>query len=363
MKKNIIFFGTFLALTIAAQGKETVVYPKVEIEEIKIEEKPIFRPNGYLKIEYKGYGKTEGHSDGVRPTIFNDQTDPSIAQDEWNRGANNYSRLQTNFGVQATEKILLEGRIRDYNNLERDDDSKDNSAKDGTETRLRFYYSHNNWLTSRLEYYNQENDDQELEYQLRMNLYKNKNGVLDSLILSPKYYHLFPNSNGGNYVNALGADLEYKGNLPWGITWDGTLYLDYYFYNQDIITGPNKGDKENKEFVVEWELYLRRHFDLYTKDKYNINLDFEGGYDPYVFRQYDRYGLDSNKNNYVLKKTKDTYELYGQLAISLDYNVSDNLITTLGVGAEYRNWDNINQDSASHWRWQPFAYIAVKTLF
>ncbi|MCQ8213075.1 hypothetical protein NON08_11170 [Cetobacterium somerae] len=89
------------------------------------------------------------------------------------------------------------------------------------EGRIRFNYSHNEWLTSRVEYYNQENDDQELEYQIRMNIYKNKGSFLENLVLAPKYYHLFPSSNGGNYINAIGADLEYTGNLPLEITWDG----------------------------------------------------------------------------------------------------------------------------------------------
>ncbi|MGL4365948.1 MAG: FomA family porin-like outer membrane protein [Cetobacterium sp.] len=367
MKKNLIYLSAIFAITTMAQGKELVNYPKVEIVEVEdvniIKEKTTFRPSGYLRIEYKGYGETEGHGDGLENSFSDTSVDPSIAQDEWNRGANNYSRLQTTFGVQATEKILLEGRIRDYNNLERDDESKDNSAKDGTETRMRLYYAHNNWLTSRIEYYNQENDDQELEYQLRMDLYKNKGAFVEKLVLAPKYYHLFPNSNGGNYINAIGADLEYAGNLPLGIKWDGTLYLDYYFYNQDIITGSNGNDREDKELVVEWEFYLRRHFELYTGNNYGINLDFEGGYDPYVFRQYDRYGFDSNKNSYVMKKSKNTYELYGQLAVSADYRVTENFVTTVGVGAEYRNWDNVNQDSASDWRWQPFAYVAMKTTF
>lgn len=54
-----------------------------------------------------------------------------------------------------------------------------------------------------------------------MNIYKNKGSFLENLVLAPKYYHLFPSSNGGNYINAIGADLEYTGNLPLGITWDG----------------------------------------------------------------------------------------------------------------------------------------------
>ena len=363
MKKKLLFLSALFTLTTLAQGKEEIIYPKLEVEEIKIEEELKFKPNGYLRIEYKGYGKTEGHGDDIRSNDLNSPLDPNISQDEWNRGANNYSRLQTTFGVQATENTLLEGRIRTYNNLESDSDLKENSAKNGTETRIRLSYSHNKWLTSRVEYYNQENDDQELEYQIRMDIYKNKGSFLESLVLAPKYYHLFPSSNGDNYINAIGTDLEYAGNLPLGITWDGTLYLDYYFYNQDIITGASLGDREDKELVIEWELYLRRHFELYTTNNYILNLDFEGGYDPYVFRQYDRYGFDESKKLYSMKKSKDTYELYGQIAISADYKITDNFVTTAGIGAEYRNWDKVNQDSASNWRWQPFAYIAMKTTF
>lgn len=129
-------------------------------------------------------------------------------------------------------------------------------------------------------------------------------------------------------------------------------WLDYYFYNRDIITGPSVEDREDKELVIEWELYLRRHFELYTTNNYILNLDFEGGYDPYVFRQYDRYGYDESKKIYSMKKSKDTYELYGQIAVSADYRITDNFVTTAGIGAEYRNLDKVNQNSASNWRWQ-----------
>ena len=33
------------------------------------------------------------------------------------------------------------------------------------------------------------------------------------------------------------------------------------------------------------------------------------------------------------------------------------------LGAEYRNWANINQKSAKDWRWQPTAVIGFKTTF
>ncbi|MEG2256433.1 MAG: hypothetical protein RSC21_06495, partial [Cetobacterium sp.] len=297
-----------------------------------------FRPSGYIGLEYRAYGETEGHGDKiVRNPIGNL---PDTNQDTWNRGANNRARLQTSFGIQMTENSKLEGRIRDYTNLESSSSTEKKLGKDyGTETRLRYSYKHNDVLTSRLQYRDEENDSQNFEYMLRYTAYQNKGGLLSKIVLAPSLYHSMAADNGGDYLNTIGLDIEYAGNLPLGFTWDGTLYLDQNFYNKSDKIQKGANSTTDKEFVVTWEMYLYRTFALYSTDNYNLDFNFAGGYDPYVFRQYDRYGFDSNKNSYVMKKSKNTYELYGQLAVSADYRVTENFVTTVGVGAEYRNWD------------------------
>ncbi|WP_432204760.1 FomA family porin-like outer membrane protein [Cetobacterium somerae] len=374
MKKLALFLGSLLVVGTAVQAKEIVAPVEVSKEVVVVAEPvveevivtPAFKPTGYIGVEFRGYGKTEGHGDKQQGyDNANGTVDPNVSQDEWNRGRNNYSRLETTFGVQATENFSFEGRIRDFNSLEKNDDSYVNK-KDGTETRLRAYYQHNEWFTSRVEYFDEVDNTQSLEYQARFTVYQNKGALLSKLLLAPKFYHSFPSNGGSDYTNTLGMDIEYAGNLPLGFTWDGTIYLNQNFYGQDYYTGVDKATNtltgsKDKEFTVNWELYLYRTFALYTTDNYGIDLNFEGGYDPYVFGQYDRY--TKNDNDVVSKSDKDNYSLYAKFTLDGVYNVTESFSVNAGVGAEYRNWDNINQNSASDWRWQPFAFVGMKTVF
>ena len=259
MKKLALFLGSLLVVGTAVQAKEVVVAPVevskeiIVVAEPVVEEvvAPVFKPTGYVGVEYRAYGETEGHGDKVVKNASGNAPDDN--QDQWNRGENNYSRLETTFGVQATENFSLEGRIRDYNNLESNGGDHENT-KTGTETRLRAYYQHNDWFTSRVQYRDEEDDSQNLEYQARFTTYKNEGGLLSSLILAPKVYHSFPEDGGSNYMNTIGMDIEYAGNLPLGFTWDGTIYLNQNFYGQDFYTNADLTDSKDKEFSVDWEI-------------------------------------------------------------------------------------------------------------
>ena len=109
---------------------------------------------------------------------------------------------------------------------------------------------------------------------------------------------------------------------------------------------------------MDWEIYLYRTVALYSTDNYAIDFNFEGGYDPYTFGQYDKY---TEKNG--PKSAKTTYSLYTLLTLDAEYKVTENFAVNAGVGAEYRNWSNTDQSSASHWRWQPLAFVGMKTTF
>ena len=368
MKKLALFLGSLLVVGTAVQAKEVVVAPVevskeiIVVAEPVVEEvvAPVFKPTGYVGVQYRAYGETEGHGDKiVRDANGENASDDN--QDTWNRGANNYSRLETTFGVQATENFKLEGRIRDYNNLESNGDSHKNS-KNGTETRLRAYYQHNDWFTSRVQYRDEEDDSQNLEYQARFTVYKNEGALLSKLLLAPKVYHSFPEDGGSDYMNTIGMDIEYAGNLPLGFTWDGTIYLNQNFYGQDFHTNADLTDNKDKDFVAEWEIYLYRTFALYSTDNYAIDFNFEGGYDPYKFGQYDKYTKNETTGK-VSKSAKTTYSLYTLLTLDAEYKVTENFAVNAGVGAEYRNWDITAQDAASHWRWQPLAYVGMKATF
>ncbi|MGL6065330.1 MAG: FomA family porin-like outer membrane protein [Fusobacteriaceae bacterium] len=368
MKRLAMLLGSILVVSAVASAKEVVAQPviieePVMVEEVMVEEPVVmaaFKPTGYVGLEYRGYGDTEGQNDKISKT----GSVKNSTQDEWNRGANKYSRLQTSFGVQATEKFKLEGRVRDYNNLERTDNSRvpNKDSKAGTDTRLRAYYDHSEMLTSRVEFRDHSDNKETYEYQLRVTPYRNEGGILDMVTIAPKYK--FSDLAKENYTNTFGTDLYLTGNLPLGFTWENNLYLNYNMYNDEFATEMKNGklETEKKEFEAIWELYLYKTLNIYTGDTYKVDFNFEGGYDAYTMNQYKRVAIDPI-NMTVATTGKEAYSLYTTMDVSLTYSLTEALSMKTGAGAEYRNWNRTAQSGASNWRWQPLAYASMNVKF
>lgn len=348
MRNISLILGALIAVGTVSQAKEQVfVAPMVEevivaepmVEDVIIVMDDTFKPSGYVGLEYKAYGKTENHGDSI------------VENDKWNRGKNNYSRLQTTFGVQGTENFRLEGRIRDYNDLERADGNI--NSKQGTDTRLRAYYDHNDSFTSRIEFRDTESNEERYEYQLRYNAYTDKGGLIDKVVIAPKIGRREAATH-KTYKNRVGTDLYLTGNLPFGMTWENNYYLNYDVYNRDQRYA--NGKVSNKELSLEVEFYLYKTFELYTMDRSKFDLNFEGGYDPYAFYQHKR----------VLDRTSEydrAYSLYSKFDLTLSHELTENVVVKTGLGAEYRNWDIEVESRAKDWRWQPYAFAAMNIKF
>ncbi len=354
MKKLALLLGSLLVVGVTAQAKEVIVAPVEEskevvvvaepvVEEVVVVEEPAFRPSGYVGLEYRAYGATEG-------------SEPEDI-DGWNSENNKRARLQTSAGIELTERSSLAIRVRDYSQL-----NGHGKGERGTETRLQYFYRHTDSLTSKVQYRDEENNSQNLEYKLIYNAYQNDGGLFELVTLEPKLYHSMPANNGGNYYNRAGLDIGYVGNLPLGFTFDGMVYLNYTMYNEDQAVELDGGNikYEDKEFSAAWEFYLRRKVALYSTDRYNVDFNFEGGYDPYDWSEYKRFGFDKD----TLKAGDDAaYSLYTTLTVSVNYELTPAVSLNGGVGAEYRNWDDTEQSSASNWRWQPLAYVGMRAKF
>lgn len=340
MKKSVFLLGALLLVSVSTFTKEA-----------NIIEEDVFKPSGKFGLEYKAYGKTEGHGDKNK----SGDTIITPIQDVWNRGANNYSRLESKIGINMTENSNLEVRVRDYNNLDRNDDSS-KTKKSGTETRIRYTYQHTPKFASRLEYEYSTKDEKYYEYRGLLDLYENKNSVLSNIFLEPYYAYEQPTDNGGDYFNSIGAKVQVLGDLFAGFTYEFNTYFNENFYNHEFQTGKNT--TKDKEFILEIEAYLYNTINLYSSEKYILDLNFEGGYDPYTFAQYGRY--DSKKK---IVTDKNEYTLYAEFDLGLTYKITPSLAVTGGIGAKYENWDYTAEKSARDWRWQPFAYVGTNIKF
>lgn len=396
MKKSMLLVGAFLAVAAMAQAKEVVPAPVV-VEEapVQIVEKEVivyrdkeegFRPNGYVDLQYKWYGDTEGQN------FDNGKASKGKIIDAWN-SANNYSRTQLMTKINMTENQALEARIRNYNSLDKETSANDDrTSMAGTQTRLRYFYNHGLVgdskvnLTSRLEYMDNGHDDdsQYVEYQARFDFaeYMFNNDVVktDYFEVAPKYRYQWGAGNDSEYDNQVGVDLYSLHTLPWGFSTEFNLYTTQHFYGDDrYFEGLDR--KEDKNFNVDVEWYLYNTTNLYTNGNFSVDFGFEGGLESYgTYQQYGSSGTPVHNGKYhneYLANNPDTvitepygvgeddcaYQLYALPYIQANYSVSNNMVVYAAVGAEYRNWTNTSGSSASNWRWQPTAWAGFKTTF
>ena len=369
MRKLALLLGS-LVVVASASAKEVVPAPVV-VEEapVQIVEKEVivyrdkeegFRPNGYVDLQYRYYGDTEGQNEDFG--TLKDKKDPTA----WN-GKNNASRIQLQGKVNMTENQALEFRVRDWNDL----DQENARQKNGTETRLRYFYDHGNLgdskvnFTSRVHYLDKFDNTQELEYSARFNfaeyMFNNDFVKTTNFELVPFYNYSWASDNSSNYTNTIGARLKSNYDLPWGFTAEFNLYANQNFYGtgaEKVVKDGDKAGKEDKEFVGVMEAYLYHTLPLYSNDKLSVTFNNEVAYDPYTWSQYKAYDKDTKEES-----NNATYEVYFLSTIGVNYQVTPNVALYANVGGEYRNWTITSDNSASNWRWQPTAWAGFRTTF
>ena len=92
MKKLMFLLGSLIIVSASAE----------EVSAVKIVNPTEFKPTGTIGVEYRAYGETEGHHDKITKTT----KEFDAINDEWNRGANDFSRLQTTFNVQINNRKI-----------------------------------------------------------------------------------------------------------------------------------------------------------------------------------------------------------------------------------------------------------------
>lgn len=348
MKRLALILGSLLVVSAAASAKEVVPAPVV-VEETPVqivekevivyrEKAPEWRPSGYLDVQERYYGKTE------------DQ------KDRWNPN-NQYGRLQVKGKVQMTENQAIELRLRTFqrwNNLHQE-------KKD--EVRLRYFYDHEALgdtkidVQSMVEYKKVTGDKQKAEYRLTFDfaeyLFNNDFIKTDIAVIGPRYIYEW-SEEGGDYKNTVGLYMDLINQYPLGFSTEIEVDGLDYSKHKDVV---DRNDGHKKEFTVSVTAKLMHNWNLYTADNYSIDWAFEGGYDTF---DYSNRKVVKNKNETY---EHASYEAYADPSVTLTYNAT-NFVTLYGtIGAEYRNWAVTANTEASHWRWQPYAILGVKTTF
>ena len=129
------------------------------------------------------------------------------------------------------------------------------------------------------------------------------------------------------------------------------------FTNATIKDGKTYTQAEKRKFTLPVKFLLSHSWTLWENDAYSLDWYAEGGYDKYTFSNKSSYSFDGEKTS------KENYTLKFEPTVTLTYRAT-NFVSLYGtVGAEYSNWVRTNQTDASHWRWQPYATVGVKTTF
>ncbi|HBJ78970.1 hypothetical protein, partial [Fusobacterium sp.] len=308
------------------------------------------RPNGYVDLQYRYYGDTEGQNDG---------TWHGYSEED----GNNYSRIQLEGKVNMTEKQSLYFRIREWNDL--NENEKKHVKGDGTQTRLRYFYDHGNLgdskvnFTSRIQYQDGSNSLQSVQYQTRFNfaeyMFNNDFIKTTAFILAPTYEYGWA-KNDSDYYNGLGLYFLMVNQHPWGfetgIETDSTFM--YKFYGQDKTIAAN-GKTYDENATVGLKVYFAQTTSLYSEGKLSIALYNEGGYNNFNWSEKDIYGTKGDQNT--------SYSAYWNPEFQFNYQATENVVAYTNLGAEYRNWAEEGRKSATNWRWQPYVTVGFKTTF
>ena len=360
MRKLALLLGS-LVVVASASAKEVVPAPVV-VEEapVQIVEKEVivyrdkeegFRPNGYVDLQYRWYGRTEKNN--------------GESAKDWNK-YNNYSRTQLQGKIQMTENQALDFRVRDYNKLDKERDLQHGADRD-TAVRLRYYYDHGTLGDSKIGTQSfvryEKNGSQTLEYRYNLQFadyfFNNDFIKTTNFEVGPRYIYSWESSNDDDYKNTLGLYADIINEHPWGFSTEFELDgLHYNMYGDaaKIEDGKATNLKDN-DTEITFNLYLKHDANLYTNDKYSLDWHFEGGYDSYSW--YNRDEVVTTRPGY----TDHNYEAYAQPSVTLSYQATEFVSLYATAGAEYRNWKITAGSESSHFRWQPFGIVGFKTTF
>ena len=365
MRKLALLLGS-LVVVASASAKEVVPAPVV-VEEapVQIVEKEVivyrdkeegFRPNGYVDLQYRYYGDTEGQNEKDRISENN--------KGAWNKN-NNYGRLQLEGKIQMTEKAAFDYRVRNYDSLT----TVSGHSKDDQD-RLRFWYNHGNLgdskinFTSRVMY--QEDSDHYLEYQARFDfaeyMFNNDFVKTTEMVIAPYYGYKWSEGSGDNYDNQLGVYANFANELPYGFGFNIELdTLGFHNYGDkthgvydgvDLQANPKALPNSDSNTDVAVNAFITYGANLYSNDRVSVDFFAESGFDSYTWS--DKVAKDADHSKYELKTDPQ---------ITVTYKATEFVSVYATAGAEYRNWARTNQRSAANWRWQPFGIVGFRTTF
>ena len=354
MRKLALLLGS-LVVVASASAKEVVPAPVV-VEEapVQIVEKEVivyrdkeegFRPNGYVNLQYRMYGETEGQD--------------KVGGKNWNEN-NNYGRLQLEGTINTTENQTFYYRLRTYDSL-----NSDHSWDKDDELKMHYTVNHGNLgdskvnFASRLQYI--KDGSHALRYEARFDfaeyMFNNDFIKTTEMVVAPYYEYTWNRdgvkSSGDNYDNELGLYANFANELPFGFGFQVELdTLGFHNYG-DKLHGVDDGDKRaDSNTTADVNIYLTYGANLYSSEKVSVDFWAETGYDSYSWS--DKVAKDADHEKYELKTDPQ---------VTLTYHATPSFDLYATAGAEYRNWKRTNERSASNWRWQPFGIVGFRTTF
>lgn len=360
MRKLALLLGS-LVVVASASAKEVVPAPVV-VEEapVQIVEKEVivyrdkeegFRPNGYVNLQYRMYGETEGQD--------------KVGGKNWNEN-NNYGRLQLEGTINTTENQTFYYRLRTYDSL-----NSDHSWDKDDELKMHYTFNHGNLgdskvnFASRLQYI--KNGSHALRYEARFDfaeyMFNNDFVKTTEMVVAPYYEYTWnrdtvaekieASESGDNYDNEVGLYANFVNELPYGFTFQVELdTLGFHNYG-DKLHGVDDGEKRSdSNTTADVNIYLAYGANLYSNEKISVDFAAETGYDSYSWS--DKVKKNGDHESYSLKTDPQ---------VTLTYHATPTLDLYATAGAEYRNWMRTNERSASNWRWQPFGIVGFKTTF
>lgn len=375
MKKLALVLGSLLVVGSIASAKEVMPAPVAE-PEVKVVEKPVevivyrdrvveapakWRPNGYVSVGTKTYGEIE--STGLKA---------GDADRTW-KGSDPKTRLEVKGNVNFTEKQNLEFRLRDWKGRTH----RNNDEGTGVDE---YYLQHTynfgkvfDKVGLSLQSRYQRNDSvkilgedfgnvqfvrERLAFDFADYLFNNDYIKTTAAVLAPEFKYSW---NRADHYENYGLYADYQANIIGGVTFEAEFDN---LYSHAVYNKAAENGKDLKGNTGAVELTLNRPTTLYSVGKHKVVFE-----PKLVYATSWAYNKKTIKDDLGgLTRTNGKKERWGNYTakfepiLTYSYQATEYVGLSAALAADYVN-RNEARNSASHWRWQPYAQLGMKVTF
>ncbi|MGL4393049.1 MAG: hypothetical protein ACRCSK_06415 [Fusobacteriaceae bacterium] len=270
---------------------------------------------------------------------------------------NNINRFQVSGFSQTFENQVIKFWIRKYS-------ENNNMRKEGYDNRFEYIFKHGQIGESGIgtgtniiyrSYF--KNDEYFIGEKFYFAEYL---PIFDYFSLAPYLQHILYADTNNAYENSLGLYLEFGKERKWYDFYVKlTGYKTFYSNAAEPYLLPEMSEKVINNFIFSIEAYYTQVFFQQTFEHWGYKIKAEFGIDPF---EYNKESVRWN-TSFDAAASSSVYSAFTRPYLEVTGKILDDFQIIGEVGAEYRNWRDIEYDKTGNWSWQPQIMLGIKYLW